>query len=178
MFGWLESRYWKIISIHLRMPPFSKPSYPEGKQVTAVSSVCSDAIFSSQQYEWISFVFLLAHYSSFYPNILTSGLQGKCSSVCRLSHHNWAERLEQMGSAFCHRVFEMYLVHSSCLNVCEIDLVGVMMCSVRPNESDEPKRSLLCLYNVHRKMNEGCLTVLSCSHTFIHWTHWILSTKC
>lgn len=38
MFGWLESRYWKITSIHLCMPPFSKPSYPKGKQVTAVSS--------------------------------------------------------------------------------------------------------------------------------------------
>ena len=100
--------------------------------------------------------------------LLTSIFQDESPSACRAPRHGGAERSERTGSALCRRVSQMYLLHSSCLNVCEIDLLGVMMCSVRANESDAPKRSLVCLCNVRRKMNEGCFTVFSRSHASIH----------
>lgn len=79
----------------------------------------------------------------------------------RLSENVWAER-------FCFPCSCLWDIseHYSCLNVCKIDLHGAMMCSVRVNESDKLKRSLVCLYKVHRKMNEGCFTLFSCSDTF------------
>lgn len=40
-------------------------------------------------------------------------------------------------------VSAIYLVHSSYLNVCETDLLGEMMCSVRENESYKLVKSLV-----------------------------------
>lgn len=50
------------------------------------------------------------------------------------------------------------------------------MCSVRANESVEAKRSLVCLFNVHRRMNEGCFTLCICFVTFKHWTRCMSTT--
>ena len=63
-------------------------------------SVCFDAIFFVSTI-WMNLFQFFAGSLFFFPSyFLTSVFQDKCSSVCRQSHHNWAERFGAEGVCF------------------------------------------------------------------------------